>query len=69
MHGKPMQIPNFIDCQFAEPAGGRYLDLARLLDMPRAASNSLFFATAILSAEPGADITNDVRFVRYLSPE
>ena len=130
------QIQNFIDCQFVEPAGGKYLDniepatgkqysqvadsdardvdlavgaaerafsdwskksaaerskvllriadlierdleklaraesidtgkplsLARTLDIPRAASNFRFFATAILHTESEAHITDNVAF-------
>jgi aminomuconate-semialdehyde/2-hydroxymuconate-6-semialdehyde dehydrogenase len=41
---------------------GKPLSLARTLDIPRAASNFRFFATAILHTESEAHITDDVAF-------
>src|SRR5207249_3356510 len=41
---------------------GKPLSLARALDIPRAASNFRFFATAILHTESEAHITDDVAF-------
>src|SRR5436190_1529736 len=41
---------------------GKPLSLARSLDIPRAASNFRFFATAILHTESEAHITDDVAF-------
>ena len=41
---------------------GKPLSLARSLDIPRAASNFRFFATAILHTESQAHITDDVAF-------
>jgi aminomuconate-semialdehyde/2-hydroxymuconate-6-semialdehyde dehydrogenase len=41
---------------------GKPLSLARTLDIPRAASNFRFFATAILHAESEAHITDNVAF-------
>src|SRR2546423_6212796 len=41
---------------------GKPLSLARSLDMPRAASNFRFFATAILHTESEAHVTDDVAF-------
>src|SRR5205807_1805270 len=41
---------------------GKPLSLARSLDIPRAASNFRFFATAILHTESEAHITDDIAF-------
>src|SRR5436189_1159322 len=41
---------------------GKPLSLARTLDIPRAASNFRFFATAILHTENEAHVTDDVAF-------
>ena len=41
---------------------GKALSLARSLDIPRAASNFRFFATAILHTESEAHITDDIAF-------
>src|SRR5438105_2498086 len=41
---------------------GKPLSLARSLDIPRAASNFRFFATAILHTENEAHVTDDIAF-------
>src|SRR5947199_754183 len=47
---------------------GKPLSLARTLDIPRAASNFRFFATAILHTESQAHITDNVAFNYTLRP-
>ena len=47
---------------------GKPLSLARSLDIPRAASNFRFFATAILHTENEAHVTDGVAFNYTLAP-
>src|SRR5205823_12117151 len=59
------KIQNFIDGQFVEPVGGKYLDNvepATGKPYSRVASNFRFFATAILHTESEAHITDNVAF-------
>ena len=63
-----VRIADLIDCDLDKLARaesidtGKPLSLARGLDIPRAASNFRFFATAILHTENEAHVTDDVAF-------